>query len=206
MDFLSNFKKFLAQSLFLGAFCSCFILASSYYSIAQSPDSVKQTKDLDTLALKKKKHSPALATVLSSVCPGAGQIYNRKYWKLPIVWGGMGAFGYLFFSQNTKYQDYKKSLIARLDDDPLTVDTKYTQYTDAQIKQLKENTGYNRDLMAVLAGLFYVLNIVDANVDGHLYDFDVSDNLSLKIQPATLPLSNSYGYAPAVSVSLNFKK
>lgn len=206
MDFCLNSFKFLFHYLILVSCWSGLLLGFSTDSIGQSTDTLKLINKVDTLVVQKKKHSPALATILSSVCPGAGQIYNKKYWKLPIVWGGMGAFGYLFFSQNAKYQDYKKSLIARLDDDPLTVDTKYPQYTDSQMKQLKENTGYNRDLMAVLAGLFYVLNIVDANVDGHLYDFDVSDNLTLKVQPSTLPLPSQNGFVPALSMTLNFKR
>jgi hypothetical protein len=206
MDIHSGNSTNLSSSFWGLIFIGIVLLFSYQDSFSQTKDSLKPVPAQDTLAVKKTKHSPALATILSTVCPGAGQIYNRKYWKLPIVWGGMGAFGYLFFSQNSRYQGYKKALIARLDTDSTTVDNQFPQYTDSQISQLKENTKYNRDLMAVLAGLFYVLNIVDANVDGHLYDFDVSENLSMRLEPTTLPINTPTRLAPGISLTLNFKK
>lgn len=196
----SNKKRIVWLFIYCGMVCFFY----SQPLLAQTKDSAFIKAPSDTLAVKKKKHSPALASILSTVCPGAGQIYNRKYWKLPIVWGGVGAFGYLFISQNTLYQKYKRALIARLDDDPLTMDTQFPQYTDAQMLKLKENTNYNRDLMAVLTGLFYVLNIVDASVDGHLYEFDVSENLSINLEPLAVPLSKSNTGLAGISLTFTF--
>jgi hypothetical protein len=84
------------------------------------------------------------------------------------------------------------------------MDTQFPQYTDAQMLKLKENTNYNRDLMAVLTGLFYVLNIVDASVDGHLYEFDVSENLSINLEPLAVPLSKSNTGLAGISLTFTF--
>ncbi len=150
-------------------------------------DSTAKPLNSDTLARKKHKHSPALATVLSTIVPGAGQVYNRKYWKLPIVWGGIGAFGYLFLQQNSKYQKYKKDYASRLNDSTYT--SPYYQYANSQVLQLKENTQFNRDLFIIISSIFYVLNIVDANVDGHLFYFDVGEKLTLNLKPTAVPAS-----------------
>jgi hypothetical protein len=197
----STLKKRLF-SFCLISFSVLIYLPIKVYS--QKTDSIAVA--VDTLAKISKKHSPALATILSAACPGVGQIYNRKYWKLPIVWGGIGAFGYLFLKQNANYLSYKRALAIRLDSDSSTVDQYVNKYPNAgTLKQVKENAQYNRDLMAILTGVFYILNIVDANVDGHLFDFDVSEKLSLNLQPYASPSINQSNAVVGIALNLKFK-
>ena len=174
---------------FLFWFVLFIIIFATKQSIGQAvKDSLLSNKlKTDSLSKKGKVHSPILATILSTTCPGIGQIYNRKYWKLPIVWGGIGAFGYLFLQENSRYNQYKTALSLRLDGDATTIDNYVDKYSDANLRLVKENSRSNRDLMLIITSLFYVLNIVDANVDGHLFNFDVSEKLTLGLQPQILP-------------------
>jgi len=159
------------------------------------------------VAIKKvSKHSPRKASVLSAALPGAGQVYNRKAWKVPIFYAGLGGFGYLFYSQQTQYSFYQKSLRAETDDDPNTINT--SGYGVFELQSLKLQHRKFRDIGAFGFIAVYLINIIDANVDAHLKTFDVSDDLSMKINP--LPLlclnTNGFGFAPGVSIKLQFKK
>jgi hypothetical protein len=160
------------------------------------------------LVTKKKKypnHSPSTAAILSAVAPGAGQIYNRKYWKPPIVWAGLGAFTYLWITENGRYQDAKTAYLSYLDTDP-TNDIVFNGTTNVNIIQSTKNVYLNqRDSYLLFGILFYGLNIVDAAVDAHFMNFDVSDDLSLKMN---FDLKNypSQSAVPTLSFNLNIKK
>jgi hypothetical protein len=132
-------------------------------------------------------HSPKLATIFSAVVPGLGQAYNRKYWKIPIVYAGLGISAYFFVSNNKEYQRTRKALSARLDENPSTVDNDFTdpRYTDELLADRKDYFRRNRDLSAIIGVLIYVANIIDADVDAHLMYFNVDDNLSMNIAPAS---------------------
>lgn len=114
-----------------------------------------------------------------ALLPGGGQIYNRRYWKLPIVYGGIGTLVYLSIDNRQKYQCYRQSYLAVVDSDPNTVNTCDPNLTDAQLKILRD--AYRQQYEYSVAGLigFYGLTILDAFVDAHLSSFDVSDDLSL---------------------------
>ena len=128
-------------------------------------------------------HSPRKATIYSAVLPGLGQAYNKKYWKIPVIYAGLGAAGYFFFYNNKEYQKTRKALIARLDGDSMTMDTEFNdpRYTDALLDDRKNYFRRNRDLSAIIGVLVYVANIIDADVDAHLMNFNVDENLSLHI-------------------------
>ncbi len=141
---------------------------------------------------------------MSMVLPGAGQFYNKKYWKIPVIYAGFAGMGYLIHFNNELFQQYKEAYILRVDGDPNTIDEFADHYTDSDLQTLKNYYRRNRDLCIIVAGLIYVLNIVDASVDAHLFYFDVSDDLSLMIQPSinlTSPNNPSY---TGVSLTLNF--
>lgn len=136
----------------------------------------------DTLAVKKK-HSPTKATLMSLALPGLGQCYNKKYWKVPIIYGGFAALTYGVIFNTTEFHRFKTAYGYRVDTDSLTIDEFNGVVSDAE---LLSNTDYyrrNRDLCYIGIGLLYVMNLIDAAVDAHLYDFDVSDNLSMRVQP-----------------------
>ena len=149
------------------------------------------------------KHSPRKATLLSLALPGAGQFYNKKYWKIPVIYAGFAGMGYLINFNNTRYQKYKNALIIRSDNDPLTVDEFANQYSESDLQTLKSFYRRNRDLSAIVAGLIYVLNILDASVDAHLFYFNVNDDLSLGIQPE-INISAQNKAEPGINLSLSF--
>ena len=146
---------------------------------------------------------PARATLYSTMLPGLGQIYNGEYWKLPIIYGGLAFTGYLIDFNNQQYNRYRRAYDILRDDDPDTVDEFNGRYTDANLKYYRDSYRRSRDYAILFTVLVYVLNIVDANVFAHLKDFDVNDNLSLRIHPALL---NYDAYAsngqPAIGMQL----
>lgn len=143
---------------------------------------------------------------MSAILPGLGQVYNKKYWKVPIIYAGLGGFGYFFVSNHNQYKIYQKSLRAAADDDPSTVpDIYWMNASQLQVEKLRFKK--YRDYCAVGLVAVYVLNIIDANVDAHLKTFDVSDDLSLSIDPWQEIYQSAYGLrtSTGISLKLNFK-
>ncbi len=136
----------------------------------------------------EKLHSPKKAWILSAVLPGAGQIYNKKYWKAPIVWGGLAVAGY-YLNDNLKQLNlYRDAFIAETDGDPETInDTGLNQtLLERQIDTYKTW----RDWSYIALAAVYILNIIDANVDAHLFYFDVSEDISMNLAPYFNPMAN----------------
>jgi hypothetical protein len=128
-------------------------------------------------------HSPTRALLMSAVLPSAGQAYNKKYWKMPVLYAGFTACGYFIYLNNSRYQTYRHAYILRADGDSTTID-KYTNvYSENNLLELKDYYRRNRDLTIIITVGVYVLNILDAYVDAHLFYFDVNDNLSLRVTP-----------------------
>jgi hypothetical protein len=153
------------------------------------------------------EHSPKKASLLSAILPGAGQVYNKKYWKVPLVYGAIGASLYFALDQKKQFEEFKDAYLYRVDDDPNTNDDKYTGiYTDQNLLTLIENRRRNRDLMFVLTGFSYMLNIVDAAVDAHLYYFDVSDDLQASFRPKLLYNPYNQHYTTGVQLNIKFKR
>jgi hypothetical protein len=119
---------------------------------------------------------------MSMALPGLGQVYNKKYWKVPIVYAGIGTSLYFGISNNKSYKDFKSAYITRIDGG--TEDAEFVNISDANLLSTIDFHKRNRDLSFIVAGLFYVLNIVDASVDAHLFTFPKNDNLSFTIQPS----------------------
>jgi hypothetical protein len=124
-------------------------------------DSVKKVN-----AFKMKK-SPLVATLLSAVLPGAGQIYNQSYWKVPIIAGLVGYFGYEYFHYNNIYKDYRDQYAAS--------QTPAFPEGDDNLKTLREFNRTQRDDFVWYFLIIYVINMADAFVDAHLFDFDVKE-------------------------------
>lgn len=128
-----------------------------------------------------RKHSPRKAILLSAALPGAGQIYNKKAWKAPIVWAGMGTC-IAFIGYNTKvYKELKVDYIALNDGDSSTIISGETPPNIIQ-SEMERFRKYKEISYIALAGV-YVLNLLDAYVDGYLYHFDINENLSAGINP-----------------------
>jgi hypothetical protein len=136
---------------------------------------------------------PQTATLLSAVVPGAGQLYNREYWKAPLAWALMGGTGYYFWLQQRQTNHFNAALDARLDNDPTTVDPYANVYTPTQLLSLKNTARRSRDYAFLGMMAAWGFQVLDAHVGGHLYAFDVGRNLSLdaKIAPASTGLGLS---------------
>lgn len=146
----------------------------------------------DTVLLKSyaSRYNPRRALLLAAVVPGLGQVYNKKYWKLPLVYGGMFATGYAINYYNELYRDYKFVLFTALENGlgenqidtdlnlNLGMKTTVRGYRNAVDKAQRE-----RDFMMIIMGLVYVLQIVDAHVDAHLKEFDLNPKLQVRLEP-----------------------
>ncbi len=154
-------------------------------------------------------HSPRKASIYSAVVPGLGQIYNKKYYKLPFVYGGIGTMGYLiYFNRNEyhKFRDAYNFVQSNPGDDVEPVNEYVTQFnSDASALQSRRNQ-YRKGMekWSIYMALFYIVQIVDATVDAHLMDYDVSDDLSLSLQPSLMPITTSQ-QAPQIGGGLSLK-
>ncbi|MDE6569958.1 MAG: hypothetical protein K2K43_04980 [Alistipes sp.] len=180
-------------------------VASYVYFIGDAAVSYKTN---DVSSVKK-------ATTLACIFPGAGQIYNRSYWKVPFVVGGFAAMIYCIDWNNRGYQRFKKAyaLLADYNLHPENypngpTDEFHGRYSADFLRNLRNNNRRNRDLCIILTGALYILQIVDAHVDAHLKDYDISDDLSMNLEPLV-----DYTYVPTLrgnrpvfgfNLSLNF--
>jgi len=141
---------------------------SKQYSLKQK-DTYFTTSKSDSQFVKfKMKKSPTIAVLLSAVLPGAGQFYNRSYWKIPIITGLIGYFGYEYIQNNNKFKDYRDQYDASI--------TPENPFGDQNLKALREFYRNQRNDFVWYFMIVYVVNLVDAYVDAHLFDFDVKEN------------------------------
>lgn len=138
-------------------------------------------------------HSPRKATIMSLCLPGLGQVYNRKYWKVPVIYAGLGGAAYAFTWNRSYYVKYRSALQYRTDNNPMTTDIYVGKYSDANLLDIKNMYRKNMELSVIVFSAVYLLNIVDAAVDAHLFDFQISDDLSLNWSPSIAPFSSSAG-------------
>ncbi len=122
-------------------------------------------------AQPRARKSPWLAVGLSAALPGAGQIYTKSYWKVPVIWGLGGYWVYEWVKQNDKYKDFRSQYSASV--------TPVTPQGSEQLLNLRNFYRDQRDSFSWYMGFLYFLNLVDAYVDAQLYDFDVSPELTL---------------------------
>ena len=140
------------------------------------------------------------ATTLACIFPGAGQIYNKSYWKVPFVVGGFAAMIYCIDWNNRGYQRFKKAyrLLNEYEQNPDKfpdgpTDEFHGRYSADYIRNLRNNFRRNRDLCIIISAGLYVLQIVDAHVDAHLKDYDISDDLTMNLEPKV-----AYTYVPSL--------
>ena len=194
--------KLFKLPIFIVALC-LLLLGNSDYAYSQKQDTSQLKQDTlkskqDTL--KSKEHSPKKAAWMSAILPGLGQIYNEKIWKVPVIYGAAGIIYYFYDMNASLYKEFKRA---------------YKDFNNGKIKQykgydkaeeLKSAKDYyrrNRDLNIILFGALYLANILEASVDAHLYNFDVSKNLSLEIKPTQIKREFEQPI-PAISCSIYF--
>lgn len=152
------------------------------------------------------------ATTLSMICPGAGQIYNKSYWRMPIVIGGMASMIYVIDWNNRGFKRFKEAYRLRADFEQnpgrypggVSADEFRGRYSATFLKNLRDSYRRSRDLSIILTALVYTFQVVDAHVDAHLKDFDVSDNLSLSVEPLfDYQYTQTFGVDPIFGFNVN---
>lgn len=152
------------------------------------------------------------ATTLSLICPGAGQIYNKSYWRAPIVLGGMASMVYVIDWNNRGYKRFKTAYALRADfdlnpgnyPDGKSKDEFAGRYSASYLKNLRDAYRRNRDLCLILTAAVYAFQAVDAHVDAHLKDFDVSDDLTVSMEPMfDYQYSNVHDATPIFGFNIN---
>lgn len=148
--------------------------------------------------------SPARAAFYSTVIPGLGQAYNKKYWKIPIIYAGMGAGIYYFIKNDKEYNRYRdayKRRIAGFTDDEFSDENGEPILSEQSLIRGQEYYSKNKELSIIVTAAFYLLNILDANIDAHLMQFNVNEDLSIKPDVYT----NEIDYKPNLRLSVNYK-
>lgn len=144
--------------------------------------------------------APAKAAFYSAIVPGLGQAYNKKYWKIPLVYGALGSSIYFYIWNNKRYQQFRDEYKSRLAGNANSPELNYLDTT--RLISGQKFYQKNRDLSLLVTFAFYILNIVDANIDAHLMQFNVSDKLSLK--PSLLKDDLTTRQNIALSFNYNF--
>lgn len=147
-------------------------------STIQKDSVVKKRK-----SIFKKGHDPAKAALFSAILPGAGQFYNKKYWKIPVVYVGIGGLS-AWMSHNIYELNNINSAYRTYFDGDSTTNGYYKNYsTQSQLSIKRKEYKRNLDISAIALGIWYVLNIIDATVDAHLIYFDVNQDISISLAP-----------------------
>ncbi|TGE15211.1 DUF5683 domain-containing protein [Hymenobacter elongatus] len=160
----------------------------------------RRTEKLFGMAMTR----PKKAGILAAVLPGAGQIYNRKYWKLPLVYGAIGGTLAGEFFYQSRYKEYIAGYAARTDGDDETLDTGPNSSLARDSSVVRQGIIFyrqKRDVFIAYSALAYALNVLDAVVDAHLKDFDISDDLGLHWQPSLLWVPTA-ALTPGISLTL----
>lgn len=164
---------------------------------------IDTTKSNTIPAKKIIPHSPKKAALFSTAMPGLGQAYNKKYWKIPVIYAGFAGLAYSYSINQSKFTTYRNAYKYRIDSDPNTTDAYVGVYTDENLNTLQKYYHRYRDLSVIGMAALYVLNIVDASVDAHLFKFDVSDNLTMNIRP-TLVNTSANTYTSGIGLKIKF--
>jgi len=187
--------------------CLCF----SFSALAQEDDDKDKKENLSKIEegiviegeIDTRKPidplTPARAAFYSAVLPGLGQAYNKKYWKIPIIYVALGAGTYFYLDNDKEYKRYRdayKRRLAGFEDDEF-----FGSVTDDGLREAQKTLRRNKELSLLITVGLYALNIIDANVDAHLLQFNVDDNLSLKPHYKL----NEFDNTGDLGLSLNFK-
>jgi len=206
--------------LFVGIIITLYCSNLEAQEIAVPKDSLNIS-----ISKQKKVLSPKKASIYAALFPGLGQVYNGKYWKLPIVYGGYTGLIYLLGWNNNNYNDYfdayrtmsKYQNVNQMSDEdknylndmfkiPYFDMNTYPTHFDSFKSQLKSGKDYyrrNRDLSIIAIAALHVLSIIDASVDANLADFDINDNLSMRVEPMEMNFGKG-AQVIGINVAFNF--
>jgi len=194
-----------------GLFIILLISVAATKGIAQDslyvvPGDTLITEAADTVLIKSyaARYDPRKALLFAAIVPGLGQIYNKKYWKLPLVYGGFIAIGYGINAYQGYYNKYKLLLFRNLEEG-IAENSTYPDddYTTAAYRRAVDLNKRQRDFMLILMGGMYLLQIVDAHVDAHLKEFDLNPKLQVSVRP-TVEQSALLGNQSGISLIIKF--
>jgi len=198
--------------------CFVFMLLAIFADFTGNKATAQESKVVptasDSAKITEKPHSPRKATILAAILPGAGQIYNRKYWKVPIVYAGYATFVYFIVFNTKNYNDFTDAYNFVNTVYPPTPPFLFPQppnslaveYNSSQLKEGKEYYRHNLEVTYILTGLWYILTVVDATVDAQFFDYDIGSNLTLHIKPWAPEMGSNKipGFAGGLNLSLRF--
>jgi hypothetical protein len=182
-----------------------FIVAWGFLSVqnaqAQSNESWNASRG-DSVYRYFPAHSPVKATWMSAALPGLGQYYNGKYWKIPIIYAGFSSLAYFVMQNRYEYNRYKEAYAISAEvANPEDSDNVLVQnYSSSQLLSQREYYQSNLELSYILTSVFYLLQIVDATVDAHLYDYNMDDNLSFRVEPQWIPTEQGPKFVPGFGI------
>ena len=130
--------------------------------------------------------NPKKAGLYSALVPGLGQIYNRQYWKIPVVYVGLGTVTYFFVQNLNSYQSYRKAYLGRINN-PYPTDEYVKSYSTDQLQQLQNDYSRYLNLTVLFGSLDYALQVLDAITAAHLKNFDISRDISMRMKPIATP-------------------
>ena len=184
------------------------VLIKNEATIIKKPDTlvVKEnaadTSGKNVLALDTAvKYNPKVAALRSAILPGWGQWYNKKYWKIPIIYGALGITTGVFFYNLKTYRLLRQAVIYRAAGDSALVAPEFQPFTTGFLRENRNVFRQNIDYSVLVFLLFWSLNVVDATVDAHLKAFNVSPDIGMRIQPGLSNMNN-----PGVSLVFFFKE
>ena len=157
-----------------------------------------QDQDTSSVRVTTLKHSPRKAVYYSLILPGLGQVYNHKLWKVPIIYGAGGAFAYFVSFNQLKYKKFRDAYVNGDPNKKVLIDGQYYDYDI--LPRGRDYYRRYRDLSVIGFGAIYFLNIIDAMVDAHFFYYDVSDDLTMRIEPV---MFESYGITSAIGLRIN---
>ena len=174
-------------------------------NIGSNHRSSDTTKIDSALAAKKlKRHSPLKAALFSAVIPGLGQAYNKRYWKIPIIYAGFGGLGYALYYTSSNFLGYRNAYRYNLANPNALSPAEYNGFSDvADLKDHRDAFKKNMDITAICTGVWYLLIVADAAVDAHLMEWNMKDDLSIAWQPLVMPPTPGGGTA-ALGVRVTF--
>jgi len=189
-------KQFIASYIFI-----LLLLCPAFSAFSQTDTTFVELPD----STRAKEHSPTKATIMSACLPGLGQGYNKKYWKIPIIYAGFGLMTYFIYTNADEYLNYKCAYIEKsYGDTSGSYSYLVNKYSKDDLLSAREYYRRNLEISILITVLWYAVNILDATVDAHLYTFNISDKLSMRIEPAMLSTGISYRPAGGLKLSLHF--
>jgi hypothetical protein len=191
--FLIPYFSLIQKKIFIAA---CLLLTSIVLFSFTSINA--QEQDTSAVRTNTQKHSPRKAVLFSVILPGLGQVYNHKYWKVPIIYGAGGAFAYFVNFNQVKYKKFRDAYANGNPNQKVLIDGQYYDYDI--LPRGRDYYRRYRDLSVIGFGAIYLLNIIDAMVDANFYYYDVGNDLTMRIDPV---IFNNYGITSAIGLRIN---